>query len=169
MYDRCNGVARTFEQGGRPYGRMFPTDYYWSLFEDNDLRLEAWHKRYWIYDVNTAEDPLPEGVEIGDTVTVDNLVETGGFGNAVINPCTKKYWEGDGLDRVIDDAASRKNLIQYRYSEAFLVGAEGYLKSGTNLNRGQELLDILRARAGQESIELNEENILEEQAHELGH
>ncbi|MBN1952994.1 MAG: RagB/SusD family nutrient uptake outer membrane protein [Bacteroidales bacterium] len=169
MYDRCNGVARSFDQGGRPYGRMLPTEYYWSLFNEDDLRLEAWHKRYWIYDVDIPDDPLPEGVQIGDTVTVENMVEVGGFGALVIAPTTKKYWEGDGLGRVTDDAIGWKNVIQYRYSEAYLIAAEGYLRSGTNLTRGQELLDAIRARAGQDPIALNEENLLEEHARELGH
>jgi hypothetical protein len=169
MYDRCNGVDRTFEQGGRPYGRMLPTDYYWSLFEEDDLRLEAWHKRYWVYDIDSDQDPLPDGVEIGDTVTVENMEETAGYGALAIAPTTKKYWEGDGLGRVVNDAGSWKNVIQYRYSEAFLVAAEGYLRSGTNVTRGQELLDMLRARAGQNPIELNNDNLLDEQARELGH
>ncbi len=197
MYDRCNGVARTFEQGGRPYGRMLPTEYYWSLFEEDDLRLEAWHKRYWIYDINSEDDPLPQvaaaelsvddppvvdtllssgGTDsiyyfavIGDTVTEVNIEETGGYGIVAIAPTTKKYWEGGGLGRVENDAESWKNVIQYRYSEAYLVAAEGYMRSGTNIARGQELFDTLRARAGQDPIELNQDNLLDEQARELGH
>jgi len=168
MYDRCNGVDRTLEQGGRPWSRMSPSEYYWTLFEEDDLRLEAWHKRYWVYDTDIEEDPLPEGVEIDDTVTAENIDETAGYGIRAIEPTTTKYWEGDGLGRVKDDAGSWKNVIQFRYSEAFLVAAEGYLRSGTNLARGQELLDQLRARAGQGSIELNNSNLLDEQARELG-
>jgi hypothetical protein len=167
LYDRCNGVARTFEQGGRPLGRITPTAYYWSLFQNDDLRLEVWHKRYWVYDIDIPEDPLPEGVEIGDTVTAENIDETAGNGILAVDPTTTKYWEGDGKGRLIDDAASYKNVIQFRYSEAFLVAAEAYMRSG-NTGRGQELFDQLRARAGQGSIELNESNLLDEQARELG-
>jgi hypothetical protein len=148
---------------------MAPSEYYWTLFEEGDLRLEAWHKRYWTYDIDIPEDPLPEGVEIGDTVTAENIDETAGLGILVVEPTTKKYWEGDGLGRILDDAGSWKNVIQYRYSEAFLVAAEGYMRSGTNLERGQELLDQLRARVSQGSIELNESNLLDEHARELGH
>lgn len=168
IYDRCNGVARTFEQGGRPWARMSPSEYYWTLFEEDDLRLDAWHQRFWIYDIDTPEDPLPAGVAIGDTVTAENIDEVSGNGFLVVEASTKKYREGDGQGRLVDDAGSWKNVIQFRYSEAYLIAAEGYLKSGTNLTRGQELLDQLRERAGQGSIELNESNLLDEQARELG-
>ncbi len=168
LYDRCNGVARSFEQGGRPWSRNVPGPYYWTLFEDDDLRLEAWHKRYWIYDVDIAADPLPPGVAIGDTVTAENIDETAGLDTLAIVPTTTKYWEYDGLGRTIDDAAAYENVIQFRYSEAYLIAAEAYLQSGTNLTRGQDLLDQVRARAGQDPIELSLDNLVEEQARELG-
>jgi hypothetical protein len=198
LYDRCNGVARTFEQGGRPWSRNVPNDYYFTLFEEDDLRLEAWHKRYWIYDIDTDEDPLPgcipdslkpddppvvdtvikniggEDVEyylfanIGDTVTEENVDNTAGLGMTGVYPTTTKYWEYDGLGRTLDDAPGYEQVICYRYPEAFLVAAEAYLQSGTNLARGQELLDRVRERAGQGSIELNMDNLLDEEARELG-
>ena len=196
LYDRCNGVARTFGQGGRPWSRNVPNEYYWTLFEEDDLRLEAWHKRYWIYDIDESGDPLPgdtvveaddpmpvdtvikvikgDSVEfylfakIGDTVTVENIEETVGLGMRAVIPTTTKYWEYDGLGRTIDDAAGYEQVICYRYPHAFLIAAEAYLHSGTNLARGQELLDQVRARAGQGSIELNMDNLLDEQARELG-
>lgn len=168
LYDRCNGVARTFEQGGRPWSRNVPNDYYFTLFQEDDLRLEAWHKRYWIYDTDDPNDPLPEGVEIGDTVTEENIDNTAGLGMTSVYPTTTKYWEYDGLGRALDDAPGFENMVCYRYSEAFLVAAEAYFQSGTNVARGQELLDQLRARAGQGSIELTLDNLLDEQARELG-
>ncbi len=168
LYDRVKGVRRSFEQGGRPWSRMSPTEYYWTLFEPNDLRLEAWHKRYWIYDVNTTDDPLPPGVNIGDTVTSENIDEVSGFGIRVIEPTTKKYWEGGALGRTIDDAEGYRNIIQYRLSQAYLIAAEAYLRAG-NAAAGQPYLDAVRDRAGVGHIELNDQNILDEQARELGH
>ncbi len=169
LYDRCNGVARTFEQGGRPWSRNVPNEYYWTLFQEDDLRLEAWHKRYWVYDIDDpAADPLPEGVELGDTVTEENIDDIAGLGITAIYPTTTKYWELGGLGRDINDAPGFENMICYRYSEAFLIAAEAYLQSGTNPARGQELFDQLRARAGQGPIELNIDNLLDEQARELG-
>jgi hypothetical protein len=168
LYDRCNGVARTFGQGGRPWSRNVPNDYYFSLFEEDDLRLEAWHKRYWIYDTDDPADPLPEGVEIGDTVTEENIEDIAGLLMTAVYPTTTKYWEYDGLGRDINDAAAYEQVICYRYSEAFLVAAEAYLQSGTNLARGQELLDRVRERAGLDPIDLNLDNLLDEEARELG-
>ncbi|MFC2139014.1 RagB/SusD family nutrient uptake outer membrane protein, partial [Bacteroidota bacterium] len=166
-YDRINGVNRTFEQGARPWHRMSPTEYYWSLFEQGDLRLEAWHKLYWIYDIDDPSDPLPAGVEFGDTVTIVELDAVLDYGERLFEPTTTKYWENGSLGRTLDMDQGYRNIIQFRYSEAYLVAAEAYMNSG-NATRGQELFDALRARAGVGSIDLNYDNLLDEQARELG-
>jgi hypothetical protein len=170
LYDRCNGVARTFEQGGRPWSRNVPNEYYFTLFEENDLRLEAWHKRYWTYDIDDPADPLPEGVAIGDTVTEENVDNTAGLGMTSVYPTTTKYWEYDYQEppRTIDDAAAYEQVICYRYSHALLIAAEAYLHSGSNLARGQALLDEVRARAGLDPIDLTLDNLIDEEARELG-
>ncbi|MGH1436419.1 MAG: RagB/SusD family nutrient uptake outer membrane protein, partial [Lewinella sp.] len=44
LYDRIPGVARTLEQGARPWSRLSPSPYYWSLFDtngDGDITDEA--------------------------------------------------------------------------------------------------------------------------------
>lgn len=169
LYDRVNGIKRSHEQGGRPWSRMSRTEYYWTLFEGNDLRLNAWHKRYWIYDIDSAGvDELPEGVSMGDTVTPENLVEVSGYGARVIEPTTMKYREGGELGRAVDDAEGYRNIIQYRLSQAYLIAAEAYMRAG-NTAAGQPYLDAIRDRAGVGHIELNEQNILDEQARELRH
>jgi hypothetical protein len=169
LYDRVNGVRRSFAQGGRPWSRMSPTEYYWTLFEEKDLRLNAWHKRYWIYDIDSAGvDELPAGVSIGDTVTPENMTETSGLGPIVIEPTTMKYWEDGALLRTIDEAQGYRNIIQYRLSQAYLTAAEAYMRAG-NAAAGQPYLDAVRTRAGVDPIELNEQNILDENARELGH
>jgi hypothetical protein len=106
--------------------------------------------------------------DIGDTVTPENIVEVSGYGARVIEPTTLKYWEGGELGRSIDDAEGYRNIIQYRLSQAYLIAAEAYLRSG-NVSAGQPYLDAIRERAGVGHIELNEQNILDEQARELGH
>ncbi len=166
-YDRINGVARSWEQGARPWHRMSPSEYYWTLFEPEDPRLKAWHKLYWTYDIDDASDPLPPGVEIGDTVTLENLDAVLDYGARLFEACPTKYWETGFLGRTIDMDQGYRNMIQFRYSEAFLVAAEASMNSG-NATRGQELFDDLRERAGLGSIELNYENLLDEQARELG-
>lgn len=167
LYDRVDGVARTFEQGGRPWARLHPSDYYWTLFEDypNDLRLEAWHKRFWVYDDSTA---LPPGVSIGDTVTPDNVAGTSGFDiEVLIVPTVTKYWEDETFGRVTSDAGGYRNIIHYRISEAYLIAAEAYMRAGDVLT-GQTYFDAVRARADIPSIPLNESNLIDEHARELG-
>jgi len=166
LYDRVDGVARTFEQGGRPWARLHPSDYYWTLFEDNpdDLRLEAWHKRYWIYD---DEPNLPAGVALGDTVTPDNVDGTSGFEiELLIVPTVTKFWEDDTFGRTTTDAPGFRNIILYRISEAYLIAAEAYMRAG-DVASGQPYFDAVRSRADIPSIELTEENLRDEHAREL--
>jgi hypothetical protein len=166
-YDRVNGVKRSFEQGARPWGRMVVSDYYWTLFEDDDPRLEAWHKRFWIYDVNNEDDPIPAGVNIGDTVTADNVVDVIGIGMEAVEPTTIKFWDYGERGRTLDDADALTNVIQFRLGEAYLISAEANMMAG-NTSLGQQRLDELRARSGRASIPLNIDNILDEHARELG-
>jgi hypothetical protein len=167
LYDRVDGVARTFEQGGRPWSRLNPSDYYWTLFDDpNDLRLDAWHKRFWVYD---DEPNLPSGVNLGDIVTPDNVGGTTGFDiDTLIKPTTMKYWEDSTFKRTVQDAEGFRNIILYRLSQAYLIAAEANMRAG-QVNVGQPYLDAIRDRAGVTRIPLTEENIINEQARELGH
>jgi hypothetical protein len=168
LYDRLNGVSRSFEGGGRPWARLNPSDYYWTLFDESDPRLEAWHKRYWIYDTTDEGDPLPEGVSIGDTVTEENFEGMMGDDfNLYIVPTVKKYWEDGTLGRTIDAAEGYRNIIQYRVSQAYLIAAEAYMKAGDNTT-AQEYLDALRAARNMTSIPVTMDNILDEHARELG-
>ncbi len=176
LYDRVEGVRRSYYGGGRPWARIHPTEYYWSLFEEDDLRLEAWHKRYWVYDINQEEDPvtgapdsLPDGVSIGDTVTPENAGGTAGYDvNVLIVPTSIKYLEDSTLGMNLADAEGYRNIIQYRLSQAYLVAAEAYMNAG-QVETGQQYLDDLRARAGLDPIPLTLDNIIDEQARELGH
>jgi hypothetical protein len=168
VYDRLFGVSRSWEGGGRPWARIHPSDYYWTLFEESDPRLEAWHKRYWIYDIDDEDDPLPEGVSIGDTVTEENF--EGSFEedfDYYIVPTVKKYWEDGTLGRTIFSVEGYRNIIQYRVSQAYLTAAEAYMKAGDNTT-AQEYLDALRSARNMTSIPVTMDNILDEHARELG-
>jgi starch-binding outer membrane protein, SusD/RagB family len=174
LYDRVSGVIQSFEQGGRCWSRLLPTKYYFSLFEPTDARLDAWHIRYWVFDTNTSNEPLPTGVNIGDTLTKDNIGAAGGYASiliegepSVIVPTTRKYFEDATFGRVITQAEGYRNIILYRKSQAYLIAAEAYMRSGQTAV-GQPYLDAIRARAGVASIPLNEQNILDEQLRELG-
>jgi len=128
--------------------------------------LEAWHKRYWIYD--DADDP-PVSASIGDTVTAENFESASGQGfDVIIVPTVNKYWEDGSLGRLINDADGYRNIIQYRVSQAYLIAAEAYMKAGDPVT-AQQYLDALRnARGGLASIPVTMENILDEHARELG-
>lgn len=170
LYDRVNGVARTFEQGGRPWARIHPSDYYFSLFEEGDKRLEAWHKTTWYFDVDAEDDPLPEGAQIGDPVTEENVGDAAGFGMLTIVPTTDKYKEdADILGKDLGDAEGFRNIIQYRVSEAYLIAAEAYWRAGDE-SKGLTFLNAVRERAGVDPFNsITEEIILEESAREIGH
>lgn len=170
LYDRVTGVARSFEQGGRPWARIHPSDYYWTLFEEGDRRLDGWHLRTWYFDIDTEDDPIPEGFEIGDPVTTENVGEAAGFGVLTIVPTTEKYKEdSDILGKAIGDAQGYRNIIQYRVSEAYLIAAEAYWRAGDEA-KGLSFINAVRERAGVSSFNSISENIiLDENARELGH
>ena len=172
LYDRINGVLRTMEQGGRAWSRYSPSDCYWELFDEEDGRLEAWHKLNWYYD---DPDNLPEGEEIGGVVTEEDVIEQ--FGpDAVqiryIEPTTTKFWEDGTYGRTIGEAEGYRNIILFRYSEAFLIAAEAYWRLG-NEAKALQYLNVIRERAFGDSehnlTNVNLEVITNERARELGH
>jgi hypothetical protein len=170
LYDRVVGVDRSFEQGARPWSRFQPNDYYWSLFESNDKRLEAYHHRWWFYDSET--DPLPEGKQIGDTVKVEDgfTVSLEMEPGRAIQPTTAKYDENsDLLGKDVNESSGFRNIIVYRLAETYVVAAEGYMRSNNN-GKALERLNVLRKRAGIANLTSIDQNILlEEHARELGH
>lgn len=170
LYDRLQGVARSFKYGGRPYARLIPSDYYWTLFEKTDKRLEAWHTLCYIYDTtNTGDEKLPDGVKLGDTAKTDNFITTNGFGPEAFTPTTKKYYEDGSFGRAIGDAEGYRNIIQYRLAEAYLIAAEAYYRAG-QVDKGLPFINVLRDRAGvSQFTTLNDEIILDEHAREMGH
>jgi len=170
LYDRVSGVARTLAQGGRPWSRLVPSDYYWTLFEPTDKRLDGWHKRTWYFDTNAADDPLPEGASIGDPVTAENVGSASGFGMNAIYPTTDKFKEdSDILGKDIGAAEGFRNIIFYRVSEAYLIAAEANWRAG-NMGKGLEFINAVRQRAGVSNFSTIDQNIiLDEQARELGH
>jgi starch-binding outer membrane protein, SusD/RagB family len=169
LYDRVDGVLRTFEQGGRPWSRVLPNDYYWSLFDPADKRLNAWHKRFWVFDSSSATDKIPDGYKIGDTVTAVNIGTAAGFGMNAIIPTTNKYYEDGSLGRKVDDAQGYRNIIEFRVSEAYLLAAEAYWRAG-NTAKGLPFINAIRERAGvSQFTTINQDIILDENARELGH
>jgi len=166
LYDRVNGILRTMEQGGRAWSRLSPSPYYWSLFDEDDLRVDAWHKTTWYFD---DPDALPDGVNLGDPVTVDLV------GNAdprYIEPTTTKHWEDGTYGRTIGEAEGFRNIIVYRLAEAYLIAAEAHWRN-SNTTRALTLINTIRDRAFGDTAHrfttLNQETFIEEHARELGH
>lgn len=170
LYDRVNGVKRSFEQGGRPYARMHPSDYFWTLYEKNDLRLNAFNKTHWVYDVETeSEGSIPAGEFVGDTVKAETMTEYANIGAIVITPTTKKYFEDGTFGRKIDDASGWKDVIHYRLAESYLIAAEANWRAG-NEAKALNFINSIRRRAGvADFTSLDQEKLLAEQARELGH
>jgi len=181
LYDRVNGVLRSMEQGGRPWSRLSPSPYYWTLFDsdgDGDLdeeadgRIQAWHKMYWVFD---DPDNLPAGKAIGDRVTLADAQaqwpDTPGNWR-YIEPTTIKTWENGQYNRTTALAEGWRNIIIFRLAQAYVSGAEAYFQLG-NVPKAMEYLNVLRERAfGDASgnfTTLDFEDIIEEQARELGH
>lgn len=166
LYDRINGVARTFEYGGRPWARLYPSTYLMNLYEPGDKRWEAYYITE--YRWNDAAN-LPPGVQLGDVVTPQQVAAQGQDVRH-ITPTTKKFLESDKLGRGIGDAEGFKNVIEYRLAEAYLIAAEGVMRSGTPVggNSATDFINVLRERAGVAPFtELDEEKLLEEHIREL--
>ncbi len=166
LYDRVIGVTRDFKYGGRPYSRLSPSEYYWTLFEEDDLRLEGWHTRFYVYD-GIAEPP-PTGVNVGDTVTLENYELSEPVGPRAFEPTTAKHHEDGTFGRLIGSAEGWRNIIQYRLGETYMIGAEAYYRAG-NMDAALLMINELRKRAEvDEFITLNDDIILDEHARELG-
>ncbi|WP_082333782.1 RagB/SusD family nutrient uptake outer membrane protein [Mangrovimonas sp. TPBH4] len=179
LYDRVPGVARTLEQGGRPWSRLSPTDYYWSLFEEGDGRLEAWHKLSWTVDDPDNIDTGLEGgsdLQAGDELTAESPYFLAWASNDdqihYLDPSCSKNWEDGTYGRLESEAQGFRNVIVYRLAEAYILGAEAHLRNG-NEGGALNLINTLRERAFGDASHnfssLSMENIIEEHARELGH
>lgn len=172
LYDRLPGVARTMEQGGRPWGRLVPNSYYWNLFEDGDGRLEAWHKMTW-----TLDDPdniiTSVGLVEGDQVTQEYVEAWCSNENECryLEPTSSKNFEDGTYGRTTDVIDGFRNVIEYRLSNAYLLAAEAYVQQG-NGGQAAQLLNVLRERAFGNSdnnfSNVDMETLIEEHARELG-
>lgn len=176
LYDRVPGVKRTLEQGGRPWSRLSPSEYYWSLFEAGDGRLQAWHKLSWTVDDPDNIDSSLGDIQVGDELTSQSDYFLNWASNdsqkRYLDPTSTKNWEDGTYGRLESEAQGFRNVIVYRLAEAYIIGAEAYMKSG-NTSRALELINTIRQRAFGNSSHnfssLDMETIIEENARELGH
>ena len=176
LYDRVPGIIRSLEQGGRPWSRLSPSPYYWSLFEAGDGRVQAWHKLSWTVDDPNNIDPSLGNIQAGDQLTVDSPYFQNWASNArearYLEPTTTKPWEDGTYGRLESEAQGFRNVIVYRLAEAYILGAEAHMRNN-NSSRALELINAIRQRAfGNSShnfTSIDQETIIEEHARELGH
>ncbi|AOW20561.1 RagB/SusD family nutrient uptake outer membrane protein [Urechidicola croceus] len=176
LYDRVPGIARTLEQGARPWSRLSPSDYYWTLFDEEDGRLNAWHKLSWTVDDADAIDTSLGDIAVGDELTSESPYFLNWASNdnelRYLDPTTTKTWEDATYGRTEAEAEGFRNIIVYRLSEAYIIGAEAHWRNN-NEGRALTLINTLRERAyGNSShnfTSLDQETIIEEHARELGH
>jgi len=158
-YNEVVGVEWDNSMGGYAWGRMYPNDYCLGLYSEDDARLEAYYQRYFWYN---NPDKLPEDVELGDTVVVDNA-ETA---FRQIHPGSKKYWD---LSKEAIFTQSVKDIIQYRLSETYLMAAEALWRDNREADALPYFNEIRRRALGPdgEVSSLNEQLIMDENAREL--
>lgn len=172
-YDQFPGLKRDLNQGGRPYTRFRPTEFFRNLFEENDSRFDETFRYTWFYN---NEATLPEGKAIGDTVTwtVESDVPT------TIAPNTDKmHWgikkHDDPTRSSFQDMAGFRDFFVYRLSETYLLVAEALVQQ-EKFSEAATYLNEVRKRAQKPGTEMtmatasdmNMDMVLDERARELG-
>ncbi|QTY27926.1 RagB/SusD family nutrient uptake outer membrane protein [Flavobacterium sp. CS20] len=172
-YDQYPGLKRDVTQGGRPYTRFRPTEFFRNLFSENDSRFDVTFRYTWFYN---NEATLPEGKAIGDTVVwqVESDVPS-----KIAPNIDKMHWgikkHDDPTRASFQDRAGFRDFFVYRLSETYLLAAEALLKQ----DKKQEVADYLnevRIRASKEGTmiplvtasQIDMDKILDERALELG-
>lgn len=127
-YNQEQGMIIDAESGGYPWGRLFPNNYLFSLYDQkNDKRYTQWYKHYWTLNDKAN---LGRGQHIGDTIFAVNM---GQYKN--VHPMCTKYMD-TWTKASADEMMSFKDIIIYRLAESYLLGCEAYLHLG---NQGKAL------------------------------
>jgi len=172
-YDQFPGLQRDLNQGGRPYTRFRPTEFFRNLFNPNDSRFEATFRYVWIYN-NPAT--LPKGKAIGDTV---EWQISPGVTSKIAPNTDNMHWaikkHDDPTRASVQDLAGFRDFFIYRLSETYLTAAEALLLAGKPAE-GVVYLNKVRTRAAKpgktmpmlSAGDLTIDQILDERARELG-
>ncbi|MFY0256374.1 RagB/SusD family nutrient uptake outer membrane protein [Chitinophaga sp. 30R24] len=172
-YDQFAGLQRDLTQGGRPYTRFRPTEFFRNLFDPNDARFDVTFRYTWIYN-NTKT--LPAGKNIGDTV----IWEISPGVTSVVAPNNDNmHWgvkkHDDPARASVQDLDGFRDFFVYRLSDTYLLAAEALLLQG-KAGDGVVWLNAVRKRAAKPGKTLPEltadqldmDAILDERARELG-
>jgi len=162
VYDVYPGMTRSilYHRGLGPA----PTPFFFSLFEDGDMREQVTYRRTLFAEVNNAA----RGVAIGDTVIhfpktawPASLIATKKY--TVVNP--GNYFTPNGITEVqypmfrkFDDPGvpytnpginpeGERDAVIMRSAETRLIAAEAYLNTGDRTRAAQHI-NALRTRAG---------------------
>lgn len=169
-YDDIPGVKWDFEQGGRGFAFCFPNSYLLSLYETFDKRLDAYYQTKFYYN---DEENIPDSVmtdngwvypELGDEVKIVTTGTSQSYYTKTINPSLLKFFD----QNIPGEAAvSRGNILIYRLSETYLIGAEAYMRMG-NQGSALPLIQAIQNRAGvPPTFNLTELELMKEQAREF--
>lgn len=185
-YAAFAGLEREAAQGGRPYTRFRPTEFFRNLFESNDTRFEATFRRVWYYNVdgysaNVNYNGETIAVQQGDSVVWDIQDNLGNilYQSKIAPNRDDMHW---GMKKHDDPTRSSANTREgmrdffvYRLSETYLLKAEVELALG-NASEAAAALNVVRNRAAESSSsltpisasEVSVDLILDERARELG-
>lgn len=120
-YNMEKGMVLSMDQGGYPWGRLFPNTYLLSLYnKSTDRRYKVFYKHAWTYN-----DPLsvPRGKKLGDTIVATNSAQ---YLN--VHPCCMKYYDPTAPSP--NGTKSYKDIMRYRLAQTYLLGAEAYSHLG---------------------------------------
>lgn len=157
------GILVTDANGGSAWGRTYPNPYLFSLYSQNDKRLTAFYKQYWVYDDPAAT--LPAGKHLGDKVTTTNQSV---YFDQLYPACFKYVDQWTKLSPT--EAQSFKDIIIYRLAETYLIGAEAHMRLGGESDpTAIRYMSAIRERAGLGVFAgpVTEQLIMDEDAREL--
>jgi hypothetical protein len=121
-YNAERGMQIDYASGAYPWGRVFPNNYLLGLFDQTkDTRYKTLYKSYWTFNTLSG---IPSGKKLGDTLFATSLAQ---YLN--VHPMCTKFC--DSYTRTTPSLTeSYKDIIIYRVSETYLMGAEAYLHIG---------------------------------------
>lgn len=179
------------DDGVNKKNTLHPTEYLFTLFEDNDSRFEGT-----FLNIKTSPytgyllDPDNSPVNYYYPRTAQQLADTAAWraaspmrADAVISPIDPHWWDGlnqvdfpalKKFDRVqLPDIRYTHDLYLARLGETYLIAAEAYFQAG-NMGEAVDRLNTVRRRAampGQEAamevLSVDLDFILDERAREL--
>lgn len=167
-YHSAPGLVRSVENGGSGAGFLLLNDYMRSLLNEdpNDDRDDrSYYISEYLYNDPTE---LPPGKQIGEPLDLydQNSPDRSEFTNYYRrqNPGVLKFLDENAEPT---DRSHIKNIMIYRLSETYLIGAEAHMELN-NTDKALEYINAVRNRANAASIStVDQQAVLDERAREL--